>query len=287
MASKRDIDNNNKSSRTNSVDSSSEDLRDALLSYDDDNSYRGFPRQHQNRKFWILHGALLLFNISILISMLVGGQVLCLPDLKKSNFPSWDSMEFERSKWNLSLGDISPYTAPPGPEVDALWSEITAHEKVGAILVQKDDLDRVNKTSIKLSDGSGYIAVVDDYLRRIIYNDTYGMSREEDPVHDAHIPHCIDSIRLSLQCRADTSLIPFHWIENYPLPWPDFSSVHQCQNWDKIHAWANAGRKDLKALLMHPIYGAARKEAYNASIIPLRKEDVHFIDENGARIEVV
>ncbi|PYI28115.1 hypothetical protein BP00DRAFT_309233, partial [Aspergillus indologenus CBS 114.80] len=49
--------------------------------------------------------------------------------------------------------------------------------------------------------------------------------------------HCIDSIRLSLQCQADLTLIPFKWVSGYLEPWPDFRTTHQCKNFEKIREW--------------------------------------------------
>lgn len=70
--------------------------------------------------------------------------------------------------------------------------------------------------------------------------------------------HCIDSIRLSLQCHADTSVIPFTWLPNYKLPWPDFRSTHKCRNFDDILAFAQENFFDAekhKDLFVHPELG--------------------------------
>lgn len=50
--------------------------------------------------------------------------------------------------------------------------------------------------------------------------------------------HCIDSLRLSLQCQPDLSLLSFKWIKDYIKPFPDFRAYHTCRNWDDILEWA-------------------------------------------------
>jgi hypothetical protein len=69
--------------------------------------------------------------------------------------------------------------------------------------------------------------------------------------------HCIDSIRLSLQCSADVSLITWKWLKDYANPWPDFRGKHECRNWDDILEWANDRMYDPKTqgTLVHPELG--------------------------------
>lgn len=68
----------------------------------------------------------------------------------------------QEESWNLTLGDRTPFTEAPNPEVDALWDSITAPPgKVGTIKVSKDDLEKNGLKSVELADGSGYLATVD------------------------------------------------------------------------------------------------------------------------------
>jgi hypothetical protein len=36
------------------------------------------------------------------------------------------SFQLHEERWRLILGEVSPFTAPPSPEVDALWEDISA-----------------------------------------------------------------------------------------------------------------------------------------------------------------
>ncbi len=49
--------------------------------------------------------------------------------------------------------------------------------------------------------------------------------------------HCIESIRQSLVCNADTSVVTYEWIPTELLQ-PQIGVVHSCKNFDKIHDWA-------------------------------------------------
>ena len=100
--------------------------------------------------------------------------------------------------------------------------------------------------------------------------------------------HCIDSLRLSLQCSADTSLITFDWIEDYPIPWPNFSSTHKCRDWDRVLDFAHGeynkmmSRARKGSSIKHPVLGVPTSDM--AWKVPLREEDVHLLDAAGNRI---
>ena len=51
------------------------------------------------------------------------------------------------------------------------------------------------------------------------------------------LDHCADLLRQKLMCDADVGLIPMYWVKHHDHPWPDFSTVHQCRNFDAVLAW--------------------------------------------------
>jgi hypothetical protein len=75
--------------------------------------------------------------------------------------------------------------------------------------------------------------------------------------HLTNVDHCIDSLRLALQCRPDLGLISFKWIKDYIRPWPDFRSYHTCRNWDDILEWARERSTSAydQHLYIHPQLG--------------------------------
>ena len=78
---------------------------------------------------------------------------------------------------NNSLFETSPFKGSPRPEQTEAWDDLLRRERnlsrahclfwrltmriAQAILVTEDDLKAINKTSIKLADDSGYIAILD------------------------------------------------------------------------------------------------------------------------------
>lgn len=58
--------------------------------------------------------------------------------------------------------------------------------------------------------------------------------------------HCLDTIHLSLQCTADTSLITLYWAENNPHPVPNFSSTRKCRNWEGFTEWLDLEYESFK-----------------------------------------
>lgn len=64
----------------------------------------------------------------------------------------WEFRTFENS-----LETANPYKGPPSSELDDAWNRLLAPS---AVRVSKEDLDRINRTSIPLKDGSGYFGTL-------------------------------------------------------------------------------------------------------------------------------
>jgi hypothetical protein len=54
----------------------------------------------------------------------------------------------------------------------------------------------------------------------------------------SHISHCIDSIRQSLMCSSDISLIVWRWNETAQRMKVHGDIAHSCRNFDAIRQWA-------------------------------------------------
>jgi hypothetical protein len=57
-----------------------------------------------------------------------------------------------------------------------------------------------------------------------------------------HIGHCIDSIRQSLMCSSDISVIVWQWRNETQLVHPHGGIVHTCRNFEKISEWAKENK---------------------------------------------
>lgn len=52
------------------------------------------------------------------------------------------------------------------------------------------------------------------------------------------IDHCLEILRMNVQCNADVGVFTFYLLEGDPLPWPELNSWHQCRNFDAVRDWA-------------------------------------------------
>jgi hypothetical protein len=49
-----------------------------------------------------------------------------------------------------------------------------------------------------------------------------------------NVDHCIEMLRINLMCIADITPITSNWVSWGNNPYPDFSTLHTCRNFDKI-----------------------------------------------------
>lgn len=158
--------------------------------------------------------------------------------------------------------------------------------------------------TIEFNDHSGYLFVRDvfhqlhclNYLRKktILYNHLYPYKENDlEVLAEFHLcklpiqknqlfhdfcwhtePHCIDTIRLSLQCHADLSLIPSRWADGWSEPWPGYSNKHQCRNFDRIRDWALENQANfMGGHLVHPKLGPVGGSPLNLSALPVWGEE--------------
>jgi len=94
-------------------------------------------------------------------------------------------------------------------------------------------------------------------LRQVTYRDYYVnvsgdiADQENLQMHTGSVPclkkprdlltyldHCLEILRLHVQCSADVGVFTFYMLEGDPLPWPELDSWHTCRNFDKVRDWA-------------------------------------------------
>ncbi|RAH66307.1 oxidase ustYa family protein [Aspergillus aculeatinus CBS 121060] len=184
---------------------------------------------------------------------------------------------------DVGIGQTSPYSQDT-PEADRLWREISQDGPYGWIKVDKADLDRINQTSVRLEDGSGYLAGLEVYhelhclnwfRRKILGRE---IKLQEDPTPEYHLGHCLDILRHSIQCHADLSLMPVRWVEGYPFPWPVFQTTRTCRNWDDIFAWTKEHSIGAAGRVVHPHLGPVDGKDFDPETLP-RPGHIVYIDE--------
>ena len=135
--------------------------------------------------------------------------------------------------------------------------------------VSERTLQKMNRTSIPLSDGSGYIAGLDAThhlhclisIRHALAPEFYadeiaGMYKPEGEVYPTHIAHCLEILRMMILCKSDGSLFTYAWSMEQKAPLTNFAVEHTCTNWDRLTDWAHENSFNIHDdLLVHPKFG--------------------------------
>ena len=74
--------------------------------------------------------------------------------------PAWEAIKWEPRLFESQIEPSNPFKGLPRPELDEAWNKLLDPT---AIRVSKEDLDKINRTSVPLLDGSGYMASLDVY----------------------------------------------------------------------------------------------------------------------------
>ncbi|KAH8894557.1 hypothetical protein GQ53DRAFT_643295, partial [Thozetella sp. PMI_491] len=162
----------------------------------------------------------------------------------------------ERAEWG---GRSFPWNLEPSAELDEVWSDFLWSLNVRVSEDEMDLLNETRKNRVRVT-GGGYAATMGvthqmhclNNLRRLIHWDHYQPRLANMSTHEAsaftkeHSDHCIDSIRQSLMCKANTNMYMLEWPEvregesRPELPSQNVvsHSTSTCVNWDLLDAWA-------------------------------------------------
>ncbi|KAF2139767.1 uncharacterized protein K452DRAFT_360469 [Aplosporella prunicola CBS 121167] len=150
------------------------------------------------------------------------------------------------------------------PELDNAWYQLLRHHN---IRLTDDDLRGINQSSISLGHGGGYLGMLGVYhelhclklVREALHLDYYGRGKSEKQkrILAGHAEHCVDALRQTAMCRADTTIFPYHWNNFTRTPAPTWVQTHECVNWDKFTQWLDSRVVDIHepGLLTHPTFG--------------------------------
>ncbi|KAI9733818.1 MAG: hypothetical protein M1818_007085 [Claussenomyces sp. TS43310] len=215
---------------------------------------------------WLLHLLLISFYTAIYLYT----QIKLVKGTKQFQdliyTPVKQVVEFEKKVFHITVNDTNVYNMPPSPESDDAWSVLLQNMN---LRLSGNDLRALNKTSVMLADGSGdYMGTLDvyhqlhclQYIREVVHGDYYKFYKSTVSPID-HADHCIESLRQSVMCNPDLSVLTFNWLPDIQGPWPEFESEHQCANWEKIDAWAGQRAFNMSEpnLLVHPTFGPLYK----------------------------
>lgn len=158
-------------------------------------------------------------------------------------FPGLD-VNFEVTKYDFFPN--SSFAGKPRPESENAWHNLMNDM---AIRVTADEMAVHNQKSVPLPDG-GYLAWMGVFhelhcvklLRHWSWRDEFpefsNLSAFQMAHNMVHIDHCLETLRSSALCRADTeALAVFRWDERSPKPiFEAKRGTHRCVNWDSLMA---------------------------------------------------
>lgn len=143
----------------------------------------------------------------------------------------------------------SKYRGPPSPEVDAAWEHITTTHmfplsRQEVIQMGKDpDFTALMPEEFGFGSGlhAGFMDVFHnihclDYLRREAYSEYYSASAKS-PLGKQHLDHCIQILLEDLTCRPNMQIITYRWMDDHPMPVPDFVQKEKCWDIEEVIKW--------------------------------------------------
>ncbi|KAI0514737.1 hypothetical protein F5B22DRAFT_610544 [Xylaria bambusicola] len=177
--------------------------------------------------------------------------------------PAFEAVRYRNIKWQNTFSEKSIYRGKPTKELEQAWSDLW---NFGPVNIPYSELDRMNKSRevtwarAKPEDGGGLIGSLEvfhhihclDLVRQYVHRDEWDYS--DQPAFDGtpeqvleHVDHCINSLRMVLQCTADVSPFLIKSDPKRPLGIdPDFNSQHKCRDFEAIRKWAREHQLDRK-----------------------------------------
>ncbi|KAF2769276.1 hypothetical protein EJ03DRAFT_272513, partial [Teratosphaeria nubilosa] len=109
------------------------------------------------------------------------------------------------------------------------------------------------------------------YSHRALHPEYYGLdllAGDEVARHWEHTEHCLNQLKNALMCHGDTTLLTMYWDDKMYQPVANWSSPHECINWDRFMEWVVPNSVDihLHGELVHPKYGALMKDGKPTSL---------------------
>lgn len=126
----------------------------------------------------------------------------------------------------------------------------------GAIGITKAQWEAVNEyheypVQLEQDHGTGqYLASLDvfhqlhcvDLLRKALHREYYdahegSFAGAPEAVVQGHLEHCVETLRQTIMCHGDISLLTYNWVEGRDMPYPNFNTLHTCKKWETLTRW--------------------------------------------------
>ncbi|KAI0182898.1 hypothetical protein EV127DRAFT_401819 [Xylaria flabelliformis] len=181
--------------------------------------------------------------------------------------PADDFIVYEPHVMELWEDPNAPqYFGEPSEEIDRNWHNLFEHHNLGLSADYMKELGR-QEEGIRLPDGTYYASMMVFHhlhclknLQHALHPDHYELNNLTDhqlAMHWDHTDHCLHMLMDAVMCQGDTTLITMYWQDNMFRPAGNFTSPHECINWDRLMEWTADNSRDLFAdnVLVHPKKG--------------------------------
>ncbi|KAF2196599.1 hypothetical protein GQ43DRAFT_382898 [Delitschia confertaspora ATCC 74209] len=166
--------------------------------------------------------------------------------------PAVHIVEYEHTQFKLASPLNSSAYVGFGPDVDNAWNRISY---VPDVFVNDDGMKKLHKpmdsmmTDDPKTGEPGYRVGLEVFhqlhclnlLRQATRPDHYrrlgGDLADQPEMLRGHLDHCIEILRLNLQCHSDIHAFTFHEKEGLEGPWPDYESHRVCRNFEGLLEW--------------------------------------------------
>ncbi|KAF2190063.1 hypothetical protein K469DRAFT_759479 [Zopfia rhizophila CBS 207.26] len=223
-----------------------------------------------------------------LVCLVLLGTVVCntiypsffgVEDAFDRQLPHLVPKNYELRKEYSSDHAHNKYTGLPNENNTKAWDDLVKR----VILIQPRKIAvETNYTAVRLAEGGGYLAGLGVWhdihcLRRIrlyLHANYYYQPLTEKNLEylREHLGHCIEGLRQTVMCNADTSIYTFTW-ENATdrRPNPQSNQYRKCINWDTVWNWVDERHIPLNPWLLRPT-GVADKIMMRGLLTPTKGE---------------
>ncbi|KXL43776.1 MAG: hypothetical protein FE78DRAFT_122064, partial [Acidomyces sp. 'richmondensis'] len=170
--------------------------------------------------------------------------------------PLASAVEFEEYNFENYFSHKTQYRRPPTPELEMAWARLFNFPSISIADADLPRIDRLPDETRYLRAqtpelGHGFLAGIEVFhhlhclntIRQytwLDYDDELpeGFLRENPVLNRMHVDHCIETLRLSLQCSADITPYLVLRADNSTLgARADFDAFHKCKKFDRLVDW--------------------------------------------------
>ncbi|KAI1455164.1 hypothetical protein F4805DRAFT_290808 [Annulohypoxylon moriforme] len=217
-----------------------------------------YPQSRLSKTHKVLFMAQIIFgfmNLVVFIWNISYGGAQCVQEVGHNTHRKLLSSAESAVQYTVeihSTSDPNPFAGPPRLEVDQAWSHLL---RSSMIKLSKDEMRMMNKTSIALRDGTGYIGYLESLhmlhcVKRLYqsqHTEYYAQLQHDNAFSSEHLDHCFEILRKGIMCNADVAINTYFWDSQGEIK-ADRTGPRRCTNWDQISEWADERTLELKNL---------------------------------------